>query len=343
MTSLSGTTPAVSANNFEIPLIDFGAFRQGDEKAKTETAKAILSGFQRAGFIYLYNHGISKASVSQAFDESVRFFKRPLAQKEELAWTTPEANRGYVRQGREKLASDNVNDGDVDKQRESEGQDLKETMNIGREGDGFDNHWPDSFDNEGKMFKSSMLAFFDECQHVNLEIMRAIAVGLGIQEHWFDSFCDAGDNTLRLLHYPKVSTEVFRKNKFQVRAGAHTDYGSITLLFQDMAGGLQVQSPDGTFVDATPIADTIVVNAGDMLARWSNDTIKSTKHRVIEPQKGSLENGTHPARYSIAYFCIPNVDSLIEAIPGTYDDAQDRKYPSIKSKQYLVQRLAATF
>lgn len=95
-------------------------------------------------------------------------------------------------------------------------------MDIGREGDGFDNHWPDTFDQAGKEFKAHMLKFFDQCKQIHIEIMRAIAVGLGIQKYWFDGFADAGDNTLRLLHYPAVSAEVFAKNKLQVRAGAHT-------------------------------------------------------------------------------------------------------------------------
>jgi isopenicillin N synthase-like dioxygenase len=99
---------------------------------------------------------------------------------------------------------------------------LKETMNIGREGDCFENHWPDSFDDEGKVFRSNMLSFFDQCQLLNIEIMRAIAIGLGLQANWFDSFCDAANNNLRLLHYPEVSADVFQKNKLQVRAGAHT-------------------------------------------------------------------------------------------------------------------------
>ena len=120
--------------------------------------------------------------------------------------------------------------------------------------------------------------------------------------------------------------------------------GSITLLFQDDRGGLQVKSPDGTFVDATPIPDTIVINAGDLLERWANDTIKSTNHRVVEPPlKPEQENGdVHPARYSIAYFCNPNYDRLIDAIPGTYE-AVGKKYEAVNSGQYLVQRLTATY
>ncbi|QIW94947.1 hypothetical protein AMS68_000465 [Peltaster fructicola] len=348
--SLGAVSQAVSVDNLEIPLIDFEAFLTGDASIKQETANAILSGFQRAGFIYLRNFGINSKAVAQAFAQSAKFFERPLAQKEELTWTTPEANRGYVRQGREKT-SDCVDAADVDQQRALEGEDLKETMDIGREGDGFDNHWPDAFDDAGKVFKQEMLSFFDRCKELHMEIMRAVAVGLGIQETWFDSFCDAGDNTLRLLHYPAVSAEVFEKNKLQVRAGAHTDYGSITLLFQDMAGGLQVQSPTGSFVDATPIADTMVVNAGDLLARWSNETIKSTKHRVVEPPNRKLVDGIHPARYSIAYFCNPNFDRMIEAIreyticpgpsswltqaAGTYDDVRVKKYEGINRSVYM--------
>jgi len=91
-----------------------------------------------------------------------------------------------------------------------------------------------------------------------------------------------------------------------------------------MSGGLQVLSPNGNFIDATPIEDTIVVNAADLLARWSNDTIKSTKHRVVQPPMAA---DVHPARYSIAYFCNPNMDAFIESIPGTFDHG--KKYQGI--------------
>lgn len=115
--------------------------------------------------------------------------------------------------------------------------------------------------------------------------------------------------------------------------------GSVTLLFQDARGGLQVESPNGNFIDATPIPDTIVINAGDLLARWSSDYIKSTKHRVVEPPAKEQE---YPSRYSIAYFCNPNFDKDIEAIPGTLVDGKI-KYDKINSGDYLAQRLAETY
>lgn len=322
-------TSAVSSDNLEIPLIDFSAFLSSDPATKLSTAQAILSGFQRAGFIYLRNHGIPKSTVKATFAESANFFKRPQQQKDGLAWTTAEANRGYVAHGREKT-TDLIDPKDIEKIREQEGADLKESLEIGREGDPkFPNSWPDKFDEEGAVFKKQMLDFFDQCKELHVQVMRAIAVGLGIEQDWFDSFCDGGDNTLRLLHYPEVKADSFKKNKNQVRAGAHTDYGSVTLLFQDMGGGLQVLSPNGNFIDATPIEDTIVVNAADLLARWSNDTIKSTKHRVVEPPKPA-ESDVHPARYSIAYFCNPDFDRFIDAIPGTYDEMKgNKKYDGV--------------
>jgi len=220
--------------------------------------------------------------------------------------------------------------------------DLKESFEIGREGEkDHPNNWPTS-DEAAKAFKEFMLDFFAQCKDLHVEVMRAIAVGMGLSENFFDGYTDEGDNTLRLLHYPSVPKSVFKANKFQVRAGEHTDYGSITLLFQDTRGGLQVKSPDGTFVDATPIPGTVVVNAGDLLARWSNDTIKSTLHRVVEPP-APAEGDEHPARYSIAYFCNPNFKSYIEAIPGTYGEEKVKKYDGINSGDYLVQRLAATY
>ncbi|WPG99534.1 Hypothetical protein R9X50_00235000 [Acrodontium crateriforme] len=333
-------TSAVSSDNLEIPLIDFSAFLSNDPVQRQSTANEILSGFQRAGFIYLKNHGLSKHDVKTTFEQSAKFFQRPQEEKDSLAWTTPEANRGYVQQGREKT-TDLTDAADIEAKRAEEGADLKESLEIGREGIAeLPNHWPDNIDSEGKVFKAHMLEFFERCKNLHVEVMRAIAVGLHIDESWFDEFSDGGDNTLRLLHYPSVSASVFKDNKNTVRAGAHTDYGSITLLFQDMAGGLQVLSPNGNFVDATPIEDTIVVNAGDLLARWSNDTIKSTKHRVVQPP---TTRDVYPPRYSIAYFCNPNFDRYIEAIPGTYDEAKVKKYPGINSGEYLIQRLTATY
>lgn len=280
-------------------LIDFSKFLHGTPAQRKEAADAILKGFQTAGFVYLSNLPIEPSTREHVFATSARFFNGlSLEEKLALGWTTPEANRGYSAPGREKVTQ-LTDAGEVAKLKQGN-PDIKESFEIGREGEpGHPNQWPaEAAGSAVAGFRATMLDFHERCKAIHVEVMRAIAVGMGLaDERYFDGFVDGGDNTLRLLHYPAVKSDVFRVNPGQVRAGAHSDYGSITLLFQDGAGGLQVQSPGGQFVDATPLDNTCVVNAGDLLARWSNDTIKSTIHRVVEPPRKTDE---HPPRYSIA-------------------------------------------
>ncbi|KAL4735342.1 hypothetical protein BDV11DRAFT_35057 [Aspergillus similis] len=334
----------VSKDGLVIPIINFAPFLNGTPADKHAVAMSIVDAFKTSGFLYLKDHGIPPSVTSRVFKSSASFFGRPQDQKDTLGWTTPQANRGYVRTGREKLST-------VDDQADRTIPDIKESMEIGREGvEGLPNRWPDQLDEEGKDFKKVMLEFFEMCKELHIKVMQTIALGMNLPVHFFDEYVDKGDNNLRLLHYPAVHKDVFKKNPGQVRAAEHSDYGSITLLFQDQRGGLQARSPEGTWVDVTPFPDTVVVNAGDLLARWSNDTIKSTRHRVIEPPKapGAGEDYTdmYPERYSVAYFCNPNMDKFIEAIPGTYGEGEGlskAKYPGITSGEYLVQRLSATY
>jgi isopenicillin N synthase-like dioxygenase len=311
--------------------------------------------FKDAGFVYIKNHGVPQEIIDRVFSESIKFFARPQEQKDSISWTTPESNRGYTGHGREKVT--NLRDKSaVGKLREAV-PDLKESIEIGRDNDPeFPNRWLDGLDKEGEVFKEVMNEFFEICKNLHVVVMRSIGLGMGLEERFFDQYTDGGDNTLRLLHYPSVHKDVF-SNKDQVRAGDHSDYGmafrvvssfeltilvgSITFLFQDECGGLQVLSPKGTFVNATPIPGTIVVNAGDVLARWSNDTIRSTRHRVVEPTAPS-ESEVYPARYSIAYFCNPNFEKFIDALPGTFEK-EGKKYPGVNSREYLVQRLSVTY
>ncbi|KAH8156328.1 hypothetical protein CIB48_g11921 [Xylaria polymorpha] len=304
---------AVKSEGLVIPLIDFSSFLNGTPEQRKETAEAILHGFQTAGFIYLKGLPISLEYRKHIFETSAKYFRLPIETKMSHCWTTPEANRGYSAPGREKTTT-LIDPADVKKLRDAV-PDLKESLEIGREGEpGHPNHWPIE---EGELvgFKKIMVDFHDKCKYLHTEVMRAIAVGLGIDEHWFDSFTDVGDNTLRLLHYPEVKKDVFTINPGQA-----------------LPARLLMPPPSRILA---------VVNAGDLLARWSNDNIKSTIHRVVEPPSG--DGDVYPARYSIAYFCNPNFASHIEAIPGTYEVEKDRKYPGINSGDYLVQRLAATY
>ncbi len=247
--------------------------------------------------------------------------------------------------GREKV-SEGMTKEEVSKHREAGGEDLKESFEIGREGEeGHPNRWPDRLDKEGAEFRLTMEGFFERCKEVHAVLMRGIALGMGLKSDFFDEYVTTGDNTLRLLHYPAATAGDFEGGR-RVRAGAHCDYGSVTLLFQDQRGGLQVERPGGGgWLDVEPREGTIVVNAGDLLARWSNDLIRSTKHRVVEPPlKGPEKVEGYPPRYSIAYFGNPDFDKWIDALPGTWENEEGgKKYEGINSGDYLVQRLEATY
>lgn len=179
----------------------------------------MLHGFQTAGFIYLKNHPIASPDLARTFARSADFFAQDLDTKLALGWTTPEANRGYSSPGREKV-SQLTDAKDVDKERGA-APDLKESFEIGRDTDPmFANPWPaDTGKLEG--FRTDMVEFFNQCQALHAEVMRAIALGMGLDQGFFDKYVDAADNTLRLLHYPEVKADVFRVNPGQVRAGAH--------------------------------------------------------------------------------------------------------------------------
>ncbi|KAL7274301.1 hypothetical protein RUND412_002794 [Rhizina undulata] len=320
-----------------LKLIDFSPFFNGSKEDKLAVGKGLVDGFKDAGFVYIKNHDISQETIQKVFSESAKFFSCPKDQKDAVAWTTPQSNRGYLSSTRWRPTVAELN---------SNSPELQESFEIGRDDvPGNPNRWPDVFDGTGKEFKATMKNFFEKCKDLNIVIMRAIALGMGLEENFFDKFFDGGNHNLRLLHYPAQSKEVFKKDQSQVlRLLEHSDFGSVTLLFQDDRGGLQVRSPGGTFVDATPIPGTIVINAGDLLARWSNNTIRSTEHRVVEPPICiTPESDVHPARYSCAYFCNPNFDAYIEALPGTYESEEKRIYPGINCGDYMVERLASYY
>ena len=199
-----------------------------------------------SGFLYLTDFStiIPPELVDKVFARSAHFFARPLKEKNALPWTTPRGNRGYTSQGREKT-SQALTKEEVAKARESDGDDLKESFEIGRDDEEeHPNRWPTDGGTETSAFIEDTMKFFQCCKEVHRILMRGIAIGMGLEDTFFESFVRIGDNTLRLLHYGAVAPGGFDGGK-RVRAGAHTDYGSLTLLFQDRRGGLQVERPGG--------------------------------------------------------------------------------------------------
>ncbi|KAF8842759.1 Clavaminate synthase-like protein [Paxillus ammoniavirescens] len=332
-----------SDSTFRIPLIDFSAFRAATSLSeKRRVADDIVNGFKEVGFVYLTGHGISGDMIDNVYTKSAGFFSLPAEVKAQVAWDDPRANRGYVKVGRERVTQSS--DATEIAALRAKAPDTKESMEIGRDWDPvWKNKWPKEVDAPG--FKQTMLQFFQTCHELHVIVMRSIALGLDLDESFFDRKIDQQYHNLRLLSYPSMRTKLLSQ-KGQARAGAHSDYGTVTLLFQDTIGGLEVQNPHTKhYQPAPPIPGTIVVNAGDLLARWSNDVFRSTLHRVVAPQaqKVSDTEGVTPARQSIAFFCNPNFDAAIESLPTCVSATNPSKYKAITTEEYIVGRLAATY
>ncbi|GAA5944423.1 isopenicillin N synthase family dioxygenase [Sporobolomyces koalae] len=322
-----------------VPIIDFGPYLTGTSEEKAKVAQELFEACTQVGFLMLRNFDsvIPKSQVEQTFEATKKFFDLSFEEKDKLEWECPESNRGYVRQGRERVTQATSKE-EIEKLRQ-QAPDYKETMEIGkdyREGDfdsKFPNRWPDAAYPE---FKTISNAFFEKCHLLHLEIMRALALAMGLGESYFDDKVSQKAHNLRLLNYPSIESRKISDGGN--RAGAHSDYGTVTLLFQDMVGGLEVQDGRGEFVPATPVPETVVVNIGDLLQRWSNDVLKSTIHRVVLPT-GGADSIMTPRRNSIAYFSNPNLHQVIECLPNTGTP----KYEPVETEEYLVRRLGETY
>jgi len=208
------------------------------------------------------------------------------------------------------------------------------------------NQWPPSTLLPG--FQPFMLTFQHACWRVAQEILRALALGLGLpDETALLRFHAQGENELSLRHYPPVHEEVVRSGEVD-RLGAHTDYDSFTLLWQDELGGLEVRDKSGRWVDVRPVEGALVMNIGDVLPRWSNDFLISTLHRVhLPPLDDSYESQdgkrkTLP-RFSIPYFVIPKKDTIMEPLEGDFGEGQQKKYEPVLFGEYQAKKIEGIF
>ncbi|XP_070557687.1 uncharacterized protein [Ptychodera flava] len=194
-------------------------------------------------------------------------------------------------------------------------------------------------DEELPEFREILLDFYKQCTELSLKILDIMGQGLYMDDPGLflktHTGMDGGDNdtTLRTLYYPSIPENLAIKEG-QQRCGIHTDYGSLTLLFQDTTGGLEVMNRSGEWVSATPIENTVLVNIGDLMQRWTSDTLKSTKHRVLMPKTKETKS---KERQSLVFFVFPDRETVVKCT-----DNSD-KYPPIKSMDYLKQLLAATY
>ncbi len=309
-----------------IPVIDIDAAFEGSLDARKQIAWEIHKACRETGFFYIKNHRVPAAMIEGQFAWAKKFFDLPLADKMAIDMKKSRTNAGYEPMGAQKLDSQ-------DAKSEAAPPDLKESFYSGM--DLPDDHvlaqaamrtfghnqWPDALPE----FRTHMNAYWDVMVGLGRHLLPLVALSLDLPEDWFASSFDPPSGTLRLLKYPPHPGSALDN---QLGAGAHTDWGTITLLAQDSLGGLEVRNADGEWVEATPIPGTFVINLGDMMSRWTNGLYNSTMHRVKNNRSGQ-------DRYSIPFFFNARPDAVIEAIPGCVSADRPQLFPTCTAIEHL--------
>lgn len=295
----------------DIPIIDFKNFETGDDTHRRKIAAQVDWAASEVGFMYVDNLGIDQDLLKQAFASSAAFFDRSQPEKERWRYIQ-DINHGYQGPGDQRLDP-------------TIAPDLKEafTMRDIHKNENTPELWPSA------EFLDTASGFFDEALRGSNIVMEAFALALDLPVDFFRD-CHHGQNVaLRYLHYP-VSQGTVAED--QLGCGAHTDFGTITLLFQDDVGGLQIQGRDGRWRDAVYIPGTIIINTADLVATWTNDRYCSTPHRV-KPMTSRRD------RYSIAYFVDPDSDTPVSAFESCVSADNPSKYPDTTAGAYVQQRI----
>ncbi|WP_008296123.1 isopenicillin N synthase family dioxygenase [Congregibacter litoralis] len=296
----------------EVPLIDCDPRTRSD----AEVARDIDRALRDVGFMAVRNLGVTPQRIEEVFGTARRFFDGAEEEKRRCAYVAARENFGYQGLGQESLDPDRPGD-------------LKETFtmrNLLSEQVATE-RWPDD------EFRASISTFFADALAAAQRLQRLLALALSMPSEFFVDRHNGENITLRLLHYPPVLRSVIDPE--QMGAGAHTDYGMLTLLFQDAVGGLQVQSEKGAWHDVPPRPDAIVINSGDLLERWSNGRYRSTCHRVL-PREQGVE------RYSIALFVDPDSDTRVEVLPSCIPAGGAAVYPPVSAGEHLQAKIEAT-
>lgn len=319
----------------DVPVIDIAPFRSGRAADRQAVAAAVDRACRDIGFLVIRGHGIDDATIERTRDVSRRFFDLPLAEKQRVARPAKDVTRGYIGLDEESLARS--------RDPQAYGSDLNESLMIGpvdapddayanapAAGKHFaPNLWPD----RPPDLRETWSAYYREMGALAATLMRIFALALQLPEHFFDDKIDRHISRLRVRNYPAQSTP---PAPGQIRAGAHSDYGSLTILAaEDKPGGLQVCNADGQWRDVPIVSDAFIVNIGDLMARWTNHRWVSTLHRVVNPP---ADAGAAARRQSLVFFHNPNYDARIESLVR---DAP-ALYPPTTSGEHLRALFSAT-
>ncbi|KXV36132.1 iron/ascorbate oxidoreductase [Gluconobacter thailandicus] len=297
-----------------IPVIDISPLLHGTSEERAAVANNIGIACREIGFFYITGHGIPPELMAKLFTASRAFFNQSHVAKDAMSMSRMGKNRGYVGLGVERLDTTSL-------------PDRKEAFNISpHQSDGTD-AWPPLAG-----WRELMMSYFNRCLEIGGALHRGFARDLGQEEDFFADKFKYPMATLRLLRYPSAPQTDPADEGHAPGAGAHTDYGNVTILSVNGVSGLQVRPRGSDWTDAPLIPGTLICNIGDCLMRWSNDVYVSTPHRVLRPTD---------ERYSIAFFLDPDADALVEPIitqPGEHPH-----YPPVTGYDYLQERLKATY
>ena len=313
--------------------VDLSPWFTGDDAAKDAVAAEVDRACSTTGFLALTGHGVSTDLMQQVLDVSQAFFDLPVDQKMAYFLDDAAANRGYAPFESEALSySLGV---------ESE-PDLFEAFNVGREvvppGTSAEaaktyfspNVWPV----EPAEMRQTYLAYWDACEELGHTLCSVFARALGLEADFFESYLDRAPSVMRANHYRRRDGHV--PSASQLRMGAHSDYGSLTILLADQVPGLQILDADTTFRDVTPPENGFLVNLGDLLAEWTNDRWRSTVHRVVPPGPEAASGGR---RRSVEWFQQPNHDATIRVLDVCCDEDNPPRYPETTAGEHLMAKL----
>ena len=306
-----------------IPSVDLADWMSGDATRRNKFVAELGAAYENIGFVALKNHLIDEETVDLLYKEVKQFFDLPLEVKKKYEDLSIAGQRGYTSFGKEHAKDSNAGD-------------LKEFWHFGQDVEGDDPIRSEYVDNivvsELPEFNKVGMKAYKDLEETGRQMLRAIALFLGLDELYFDSKIHNGNSILRPIHYPPITSEP----KSAVRAGQHEDINLITLLIGASAEGLQVLNKKNEWVDVTALPDHIVVNVGDMLQRLTNNRLKSTTHRVINPPR---EKWGSP-RYSIPFFLHPRSEMPLDCLPNCINAGEKAKYDPITAGEYLNERLA---
>ncbi|WP_134765334.1 2-oxoglutarate and iron-dependent oxygenase domain-containing protein [Nocardioides sp. 1609] len=321
---------------FTVPAVDLAPYvGDGTPDQRAAAAAAFDDAARTVGFVQIVGHGIP-AEVTDAFAEAMNgFFDLPLEVKKTYR-TPPEVNRGYAPPKTESLS---LSLGLAPSNRM---HDFFEAFNVGAarsDHPGLDLPLPDYAENvwpaEAPAFPAAVTAYFDEAARVARTMTRMFADALGLPADFFAAFTDHSLDVLRMNNYALPPGEIDLDGDL-TGMGEHTDYGIVTVLWADRVRGLQVLDRDGAWHDVMPADGALLINLGDLMARWTNDRWMSTLHRVKPP----IVDGSVQRRRSAAFFHDGNVDAVIETMPPCVGDGSP--YPPITVGEHIAAKLAGS-